>query len=226
MHTTNALLAGLLIAFCAPGLTSCQSEGYASSLALSGAEHQRDLTRKVDAVLEVQTASQAEFASAFDVLLSLQGATAEEVEGLYKKLQLQVDSCARSVERVDLHIGRVEEGSALLFAAWETELEQFSSPAMRARSEARMGEARQGLQHLLERLRDARGSMDGILRTQRDFVLYFNHNLSPNSVATLEPENRKFKASMQELNGLIERAREQAQTFMGELQGAPVETDA
>ena len=226
MHTINALLVGSLIAFCAPGLTSCQSEGYASSLSLSGAEHQRDLAQKVETVLEVQMASQAEFAAAFEVLLELQGATEEEVESFYRKLQLQVDSCARSVERVDIHIGRVEEGSGLLFAAWETELEQFSSPAMRARSEARMGEAREGLQQLLERLRDARGSMENILRTQRDFVLYFNHNLSPNSIATLEPENRKFRADMQQLDGLIEWAREQAESFVGELRGAPVDAEA
>ena len=223
MQTIHALLVSSLIALCASGLTSCQAEGYASSLSLSGAEHQRDLARTVNTALDVQSASQEEFSSAFEVLLQLQQAPAESVEDLYADLQLQVDSCARSVERVDVHIARVEKGSELLFAAWETELEQFSSPGMRARSEARMGESREGLQQLLAQLRDARGSMAGILRTQRDFVLYFNHNLSPNSIATLESENRQFEADMEQLGALIERAREQAHACLGEFQGSSID---
>ena len=108
MQTINALLVGSLIALGVSGLTACQSKGYASSLSLSGAEHQRDLAKTVDTALDAQSASQTEFSLAFDVLLELQGAPGELVEGLYKDLQLQVDSCARSVEGVDLHIARVE----------------------------------------------------------------------------------------------------------------------
>jgi len=226
MTRLHTIFVGSLIALGAASFTSCQSNGYASSLALTGAETQRDLTQTVTDALEVQTNSHTEFSAAFDVLLQLQRAPADQFEELYKDLQHQVDLCALNVDRVDEHIARVEEDAGLLFAGWESDLEQFSSPNMRARSEARMGEARESLQHLLDQLRNARGSMDAILRTQRDYVLFFNHNLSANSIATLELENEQFQADMNQLDGLIERAREQADSFVLELRGTTPETDA
>ena len=220
MQTLNSLLVGSLVALGATGLVACQSNGYASSLALDGAESQRDLGHSVTSVLEAQMESQSEFDEAFQLLLQLQRAPQEDVVDLYAEFQKQVDSCARNVERVDQGILTVEQNATELFASWEAELDQFSSPTMRERSEARMGQAQHSLQRLLDQLRNARGSMDAILRTQRDFVLYFNHNLSPNSIATLEPENAAFESSMAELGELIQRAREAADALMGELQGS------
>lgn len=220
MNSLNALIVGSLVALGATGLVSCQSNGYASSLALDGAESQRNLGDSVTALLDSQTASQAQFDEAFQLLLQLQHASQEDVVDLYEQFQKQVDTCARNVEHVDQGILGVEQDATELFASWESELDQFSSPTMRERSEARMGQAQHSLQRLLDQLRNARGSMDAILRTQRDFVLYFNHNLSPNSIATLEPENAAFESSMAELGELIQRARESADALMGELQGS------
>ena len=199
MQTLNSLLVGSLVALGATGLVACQSNGYASSLALDGAESQRDLGHSVTSVLEAQMESQSEFDEAFQLLLQLQRAPQEDVVDLYAEFQKQVDSCARNVERVDQGILTVEQNATELFASWEADLGQFSSPTMRERSQARMGQAQDSLQRLLDQLRNGRGSMDAILRTQRDFVLYFNHNLSPNSIATLESENAQFEASMREL---------------------------
>lgn len=221
MKTLNTLMVGSLIALAANALVACQSNGYASSLALDGAESQRELSRSVEIVLQTQTKSHTEFSEAFDLLLQLQRANDETIEDLYGDLQRKVDSCARNVDRVDQGILRVEEHAAQLFASWEADLAQFSSESMRDRSQVRMGQAQDSLQRLLDQLRNARGSMEAILHTQRDYVLYFNHNLSANSIATLGSENAAFQADMRELDRLIERARELANSLMGELQGSP-----
>jgi hypothetical protein len=223
MNKSSARVVATLIALAVGtvSLSSCQSNGFASSLTLTGAETQRDLAVDVRRTLEAQEACHAEFSDAFEVLDRLQSADESQVGQLYDGLQGQVDKCADRVRKSSAHIGQLRDSGTALIADWTAELEQFVSPRMRSRSEGRMHEAQVRLDDLLARLEHAQVQMEEILMLQRDYVLFFNHNLSANSIASLEDENEHFEYRMQDLAEEFAEVRRVADAFVVEMQGAP-----
>ena len=63
--------------------------------------------------------------------------------------------------------------------------------------------------------------MTTLLDSHRDYVLYFNHNLTGASVEVLEQENERFEDNMAALANECALVEEDAATFIQRLAGAP-----
>ena len=223
MKKPSVHLVGCLfvLALGSASLSSCQSDGFASSLTLTGAETQRDLASDVHSTLGAQEACQREFSEAFELLTGLQQSEVDDVADLYHDLQGKVDTCAEHVRRSGARIGGLRESGAVLFTDWASELDEFVSPGMRSRSEDRMHDARRGLDDLLAGLERAQVQMEEILMLQRDYVLFFNHNLSAHSIESLAGENEHFQDRMSALADEFADVSRSADKFVVELHGAP-----
>ena len=207
------------------GLSSCRSSGYSSSLNLSGSENREQLAQSVRRTVESQIETKNEFVDAFHRLEALGTPLPPEaetdVEELYVALQDQVDRCVRSFNETKREIETLEREGAELFQGWNAELEQFTSQGLRARSEARMNDARRRLEALLGRLWNGQDQMEGLLLSFHDYVLFFNHNLSAPSLATLEGENEALEEAVQSLETLLDGTLQDGQSFVDYLVGAP-----
>ena len=221
MKNTRHALAGsiLLTTVLASGLQGCRSTGYTASLSLTGAENQEDFVDTLHAAVDAQTATQAEFVEGFKLLTQLQKAPAEEVHDRYDALLDQIDVTAEQYEASQEQIELVRERGATLFAAWNEELEQFSSGRLRSRSEERMQHAQEQLTEVDAQLRNVQGRMERVLMEQRDYILFFNHNLG--AYDSLSDESDQFAEDAEALDNAIDSARRHVRRLVEHLQGGP-----
>ncbi len=213
-----------IAALAAFALSACQSSGYTSSLTLEGVDHQTDLAREVSRAMETQLESQEAFNTALDLITRFTEPRAEVDLDLHEDLLDQVDTCADHVADLEPQIADLQAVGATLFSDWQAELDQFSSPQIRARSEERMREVQVSFASLLEQLRATNQQTAAALVTLRDYVLFFNHNLNPRAIESLRSENAGVAEVIGTLNAEVDAAAEVTEAFLGSLQGrAPVE---
>jgi len=220
----NANRLPLLALLLAP-LTACQSSGYMSSVALTGAESRNQVAESISEGVAFQRTASQEFETAGRMLLGIQTASEAEAAAMYSEYLDQIDRCARQVDRYGEQLVTVESGAGELFAAWEQELEQFSSEAIREQSSNRLDAARSGFALLFEEMTSVHGQMVSTLSTHKDYALYFNHNLAASSRELLGAQNDHFVASMAAMAAECGVVESDARTFNERLAGAPaVET--
>lgn len=202
-------------------LAACQSGGYMSSVALTGAESRQHVVEAIsEGVLEQQTAKD-EFSAAGRMLASIQTAGELEAAKLYSDYLDQIDRCARQVATFDEQLSVVKMGAEGLFVDWELELEQFTSEAIRDQSSRRLEVARSGFALLHDELTGVHGQMVTSLSTHKDYALYFNHNLAGSSRELLGQENERFAASMATMSKDCRVVEADAKTFNERLAGPP-----
>lgn len=215
-HPIQPLLASLAAA---AALAACQSSSYTSSLSLSGTEHQRDLSATVEAAIVAHEDSRQVFSSAYEVLGRFTDPGQEVTLELYQELRRQVDRAAQVASQLHPHMARVENDGASLFTDWNKELEQFASQKMRARSEGRMQQVYKDFDRFLAQMRETQEHVDEALVSLRDYVLFFNHNLTPDAIATLDGENEGFARRVFALNESVKDVRRRGDAFAVALQG-------
>ena len=218
--TRLSLLSLLVLPF-----TACQSSGYMSSVALTGAESRQHVVEAITEGVSEQQVAEDEFESAGRMLASIQTASEAEASKLYSEYLDQIDRCARHVERFNEQISVLQAGAENLFVDWEAELEQFTSEAIREQSSRRLDAARSGFALLHEELMGVHGQMAASLSTHKDYALYFNHNLAGSSRELLGEENSRFMATMAAMNEDCKVVESDARTFNERLAG-PTEPSA
>jgi hypothetical protein len=82
----------------------------------------------------------------------------------------------------------MERIAADLFAEWEKEIGEISTPRLAADSRAKLSQTRQRYQQLAASLRAAEATMEPVLRQFKDHVLYLKHNLNAQAIASLKGE--------------------------------------
>ncbi|MDG1490238.1 MAG: DUF2959 family protein [Planctomycetota bacterium] len=210
-----------LLSLLAAPLAACQSAGYMSSVALTGAESRQHVVEAISEGVTEQGMARDEFASAGRMLASIQTASEVAAAELYSEYLDQIDLCARRVERFDDQIEVLQIGADQLFVDWEAELEQFTSEAIREQSSHRLEAARSGFALLHDELTGVHGQMVASLFTHKDYALYFNHNLAGSSRELLGSENRRFRATMATMSKDCNVVEADARTFNERLSGSP-----
>jgi len=199
---------------------SCSSPGYTSNLKLEGGTDQKAvLLDSVRTSREEQIAAQAEFVEAIGLYSQLVRPGSEEPEKLYRQFRKQVDSCANILGELSGRIVLMEEQAAHLFENWATELDEFASPRLRAKSEAMLLDTEKRFDKMNSELAKTHAKMDDVLIGFRDYVIFFNHNLNPRALATLHEENTNFLAEIQGLKDQIALSRAEADGFIQSLDG-------
>lgn len=210
-----------LLLLAALPLSACQSDGYMSSVALTGAETRQDVVASITDAVDQQRAAVDALQTAGRALASIQSAGEADAVAQYSEYLDQIDGGAREVERFGSRLVEVDASGERLFAGWELELEQFSSDAIREQSSRRLAASRSGFALLREEMAGVHAQMEAMLSTHRDHALFLNHNLAASSRELLGAENRRFAAAMATLtadSGVVEA---DAATFTGRLAGSP-----
>ena len=86
---------------------------------------------------------------------------------------------------------------------------------MRARSQARLEEARTTYGAVLEASNEAQGELDAFHAGMRDLVLFLGIDLNQSSVRAINDEAKALALAGQELRRTLERCSEAAGTYVG-----------
>lgn len=190
-------------------LAGCQS-AYYGVMEKFGVE-KRDLLRKaVGLARDEQKQTGKEFQDALTRLQALYGGTGTDLEKTYSRLKSDLETCRGGADDARKRIREMDRVAEDLFAEWNSEIAQFTNPAFASDSRRKLSDTRAKYQQLAGSLRSAEATMEPVLKSFQEHVLYLKHNLNAAAIGSLRGEATRIETQIQDLirqmNGSIQEA--------------------
>ncbi len=213
-HLGRALALGLALAV----LSGCASVQY-SALEKVGI-HKRDiLVDRVEDARDSQNETSENLVSAYEELSALIDYDGGELEDRYERLKKQVEKSADTIEELDEHLADIDRVSEDLFDEWESELDLYSSAALRRDQEQKLATARRQFATMRERMQVARNRVDPVMAVLADNVLFLKHSLNAQALAALRGQATLLEGQVDALIRDMRVAIEEADAFISRMRG-------
>lgn len=209
----------LLVAFVVlvSGCQSAINDAYFNMWDKVGVEKREILVDRVEDAQESQKDAQEEFANAlaeFSALINFDGGKLQDV---YEKLNDEYEDSKSSAEKVSDRINKVEAVASSLFREWEEELKAITNTTLRTDSEAKLKSTRRNYDDLLRAMRRVEASMNPVLASLQNNVLYLKHNLNAAAISSLQDEFSTVKTDVEALISEMNQAIKQSDAFIATL---------
>jgi predicted nucleic acid-binding Zn-ribbon protein len=197
MSVQLILIAVLLLPF----LGGC-SKAYYGAMEKVGI-HKRDiLIDRVEDARDAQSEAQEQFKSALEQFGAVVHIENSNLKIAYEKLNTEYEDSERAAAKVSERIDKVESVADALFDEWEDELNLYKSADLRRSSQRKLQDTKTRYNEMLASMHRAEKSMEPVLRSFRDNVLFLKHNLNAQAVGSLRSEFSTLKG---EIDGLIKK---------------------
>ncbi len=203
---------GLMISF----MWGC-SKAYYGAMEKMGV-HKRDiLIDRVEDSRNAQSEAQEQFKSALEQFAAVVHVENTNLQVAYEKLNTEYEDSEAAAEEVSKRISKVESVAQALFEEWENELALYKSPELRQSSQQKLQETQTRYSGMLASMKRAEKSMEPVLRTFRDNVLFLKHNLNAQAIGSLKSEFSTLKAEIDILIKDMNAAIETSNLFISEI---------
>ena len=197
-------------------ITGCNTVYYAAYEKMG--VYKRDLLKKdVIAARDDQKQAQEQFKDALTRLKEITKFDGGDAEKAYKNLKSEYDDCVSRADSVHKRVREVETVSSDMFAEWEKENDQISTPSLRNSSRQQLSETKLRYNELHAALANAEQTMTPVLTQFNDYVLYLKHNLNAQAIASLKGEAASIQTEigklLEQMNKSIARADEFVKTM-------------
>lgn len=194
---------------CGLFLPAC-STVYYEGMEKFGIEKRDILVKRVGKARDAQEETKEQFQSALEEFSQLVNFQGGDLEKTYNRLNAEFERSEAKARAVRERNDEVERVSKALFREWESELDQYSNAGLRASSARQLEETRARYAELMRAMRRAEASIDPVLKTFRDHVLYLKHNLNARAIGSLKSELRSVESNtaalVREMNASIAEA--------------------
>jgi len=190
----------LLLTLLAIGLAGCESTYYDAMEQLG--IHKREIL--IDRIEDAQTAQeegQEQFKDALEQFQAVVNFDGGDLEVIYNRLNSEYEDSVDAADTIRERIGGVESVAEALFSEWETELNEYSSATLKRDSQRQLEQTRRRFNQLMSSMRNAERTIDPVLASLKDNVLYLKHNLNARAIASLKGE---LSTVNEDVNTLIE----------------------
>lgn len=189
-------------------VTGC-SKAYYGAMEKVGI-HKRDiLVDRVESARDAQSDAQHRFKSALDQFGAVINIENSDLKSAYDKLKAEYEDSKDAAEAVSARIEKVEEVADALFKEWADELKLYKSADLRRSSQRKLKETRTRYRRMMASMHRAEKSMEPVLRSFQDNVLFLKHNLNAQAIGSLRTEFSTLKG---EIDGLIKSMNEAIKT--------------
>ena len=188
----------VVITFCFLLVTGC-SKTYYSAMEKVGV-HKRDiLVDRVENARDAQTDAQEQFKNALEQFESVITIENTDLKDAYEKLNAEYKESGEAAKKVSNKIEKVESVANDLFAEWENELGLYKNKALQNASARKLIDTQKRYHEMLASMHHAEKSMDPVLRTFRDNVLFLKHNFNAQAIDSLRSEFSGLKVKIEAL---------------------------
>jgi F0F1-type ATP synthase membrane subunit b/b' len=194
----------------------CQSAYYAAWEKV-GVEKRDILVDRVEDAKDSQEDAQQQFSSALDEFSQLINFHGGELQDVYEQLKDQFEASKESANTLSTRIDKVESVAEALFDEWEEELEKYTNVKLKRDSQMQLKDTQRRYTSLVRAMRKAESTMDPILSSLRDNVLYLKHNLNANAVGALQGEFNGIKKEINQLIIEMNKAISESNSFISSL---------
>ena len=200
-------------------LTGCASVQY-SALEKVGI-HKRDiLVDRVEDARDAQTETREQLVTAYEELSALVGYEGGELEKKYERLSKEVERSRKATQDLDERLSDIDRVSEDLFDEWESELDLYSSAALRADQKRKLALARRQFMTMRDRMQTARNRVDPVMAVLTDNVLFLKHSLNAQALAALRGQTAVLEGQVDALIRDMQVAIEEADAFISRMRGS------
>jgi hypothetical protein len=194
------------------------SKAYYGAMEKVGIHKRNILIDRVEAARDAQSEAQEQFKSALEQFGSVVRIENSNLKNAYEKLNAEYEDSEKTAKKVTERVDKVESVGDALFKEWVDELELYKSADLRKASERQLRDTKTRYQEMLVSMHRAEKSMEPVLRSFRDNVLFLKHNLNAQAIGSLRLEFSTLKG---EIDGLIKKmniAIETSNQFISDIQ--------
>ncbi len=199
---------------------SACATAYYDALEKVGIPKREILVDRVEKARDSQTEAQEQFASALEEFASVVQLQQTDLKTAYETLNDEYEDSKDAAEDVSNRIDKLESVSNALFKEWEQELEEFDdAPALKRSSAEKLVTTQRRYDGLMSTMRKAEASMQPVLKTFRNNVLYLKHNLNAQAIGALQSEFAGLESNIATLIADMNRSIEDSDRFIREMDG-------
>ena len=211
----------LIITVLASLLAGCAT-AYFNTLDKAGI-HKRDiLVSRVEKTRDSQEDAQEEFKDALEQFGSIVALQDTDLKKAYDRLSSEYEDSQDAAQAVTDRINSVESVATALFREWECEIDQYTNADFKRSSTAQLRDTRSRYTGMLTTMRRSEESMQPVLRTFRDNVLFLKHNLNAQAIGSLKGEFATLEDDIAALIREMNKSISESNQFIEELRGAAV----
>jgi hypothetical protein len=180
--------------------------------------HKRDML--IDRIEDAQTAQedgQEQFKDALEQFRAVINFDGGELASVYEKLNDEYEDSVDAADTIRTRINSVENVAEDLFDEWRDELTQYTNQNLRRDSERQLKDTERKYGRLISAMRRAEKTIDPVLATLKDNVLYLKHNLNARAIASLKSELGTVNTDVGRLIEAMQAAIEESDAFIAEI---------
>jgi hypothetical protein len=197
-------------------LTGCGTVYY-GTLEQFGIEKREILIDRIEATLAAQKEGQQQFSSALEQFQSVVNFDGSDLEVVYRDLESEYDASVAAAEKIRDRISAVESVADALFTEWQTELDEYTNVNLRKDSERQLTQTQRRYRKLMVSMQKAEKTMDPVLSSLKDNVLYLKHNLNARAITSLKGELGNVNADVSNLIKAMQKAIDESNNFIVKL---------
>ena len=198
-------------------LAGCESVYY-DTMEQFGIHKREILIDRIEDAQDAQEDGQEQFKDALEQFQAVVNFDGGDLEVVYNKLNDEYEDSEEAAETIRERIDQVEDVAEDLFDEWTAELEQYSNAALRRDSERQLRETRRRYERLISSMRRAEKTIDPVLASLKDNVLYLKHNLNARAIASLKGELSTVNQDVENLISAMQRAIAESNAFIEDMQ--------
>ena len=180
--------------------------------------HKRDLlVDNVEDTRDAQKEAQQQFKSALEKFASVVSIQETDLKKAYDALNDEYEDSLEAAEDVSENIDEVEEVANDLFSEWEAEIKQYSDPNLRSASKGQLQQTATNYGQMLRSMRSAERSMQPVLATFKDNVLFLKHNLNAQAIGSLRATFGDLQGDINRLIAQMNNSIEESNRFIAQM---------
>lgn len=165
--------------------------------------HKRDiLVSNVKDTRDAQEDAQEQFQDALERFGNIVTIENTDLKKAYNQLNDEYEDSRDAAEEVSDQIEDVEEVAEDLFEEWAEENKAYTDAVLRRNSQAKLRDTQARYIEMLKSMKDSEASMQPVLASLYDNVLYLKHNLNAQAVGSLRTTFNELEG---DIDILIER---------------------
>lgn len=212
-HHALTTLVVLLLALCG----GCQTMYYDAMEELGFAKREILVDRVAEAS-DSQDAAQEAYIDALTRFRAVVDFDGGDLEQMYNHLHAELEEAKAGAAELGDRIDAVESVAQALFEEWDTELAQYQSASLRAKSKARLEQTRARYQNVRDAMRRAQASFQPALAALNDQTLFLKHNLNAAAIGAIKAQLPRVEEDAERLRRDLELATEEANRFLREFE--------
>ena len=151
-------------------------------------------------------------------MVALQTVTSPDFQGdvvtAYGELSVLIERSEKQQEELAASVEEMKESAEPVFDQWTKNLEAFTNPTMRQRSQARFAATRRRYEAVVHAVDPAEKAYASVNQNLRDHALFLSQDLNPASVAEIQGDVGELTKAAAELDSRFDRCLVTARTYV------------